>query len=373
MASQTYPLNLSKPPKKAGNGGGSGLVSAFSPSGKNMTAQNSEFGPPKPNRSYKVGGNIVMQTFYYKGKLELWIVEFVVDEEGRKSARKVIVLSASEYSIIKDRIREILEDITPSLNGTPVKFSSHKISDTLSVEVEFVVGSNIDYTACLNRTELLADPVRISMTREEFSIEFEKALKNFYFVFSKFPVVYEKGTITRKVLTKCSTKMIRLIRDRYPEVDRFDSGAFENPRFRDAFFSAYTEFMNVHATSVVGEISLDAHDVEACLFNLVYQCMNQLELLCYAMNIFDRMANAEEEKKRYFKKRYDVIGNDGNGSTRTRIPSIGDRFVAPVKPMSAASAAAALVGMASDEDDDEEEAAATQTQELEEGEIVMQQ
>jgi hypothetical protein len=363
MTSQTHPLNLSKPPKK-GKGGGLGLVSAFSPSGKNMTAQNSDFGPPKPNRSYKIGGNIVMQSFYYKGKLELWIVEFDVDEEGRKSVQKVIVLSASEYSIIKDRIREILEDITPSLNGSPEKSSSHKISDTLSVEVEFVGGSNIDYTACLNRTEFMVDPVRISMTREEFSIEFEKALKNFYFVFSKFPVVYEKGTITRKVLTKCSMEMIRLIRDRYPEVDRFDSGAFENPRFRDAFFSAYTEFMNVYATSVVGEISLDAHDVEACLFSLVYQCMNQLELLCYAMNIFDRMVNAEEEKKRYFKKRYNATNSAG--STRTRIPSIGDKLVASVKPMLAAA-----VAMSSDEDDDDE-IAATQTQELEEGEIVMQ-
>jgi hypothetical protein len=359
MASQTqtHPLNYSKPPKKSNKGGGgggstSGLVSAFSSSAsiKNNASQKTEFGPPKPNRCYKIGGHIFMQSFYCKGKLEVWIVEFEVDEEGKKSGWKVIALSSSEYSIIKDRIREIVEAITPSLAGIPEKFSSHKISDTLSVEIEYQVNSSTDYIARLVRSEFQGDLVFISMSRDEFSIEFEKALKSFYFVFSKFPVMYEKGEITRKVLTKCSMEMIRLIRDKYPEADRFDSGAFENPRFRDAFFDSYNEMMNVYITSIVGEISLDAHDVEACLFSTAYQCMNQLDLLCYAMNIFESNSDpdAQAEKKRYFIKKK-------NQHNRTRILSIGDKYedkIAYVQPIPSTAAAATEAEMASYEDED---------------------
>jgi hypothetical protein len=349
MASQfqSHPLDYSKPPKKSGKSGSSfGLVSAFSSGAsiKNNSIQKTEFGPPKPNRCYKIGGNIFMQSFYCKGKLEAWIVKFEVDEEGKRSAWKVIALSAGEYNIIKDSIREILEAITPSLAGIPEKFSSHKISDTLSVEIEYQGNSSTDYIANLVRSEFQGDLVSISMNRDEFSIEFEKALKGFYFVFSKFPVLYEKGEITRKVLTKCSMEMIRLIRDKYPEVDRFDSGAFENQHFRDAFFASYNEMMNVYITSIVGEISLDAHDVEACLFSTAYQCMNQLDLLCYAMNIFETQNEKKKKKKQHI---------------RAEFPLIRDKSVISAQSTAAAAAAAvAEAEMPSYEDEEEATAAA---------------
>jgi hypothetical protein len=65
------------------------------------------------------------------------------------------------------------------------------------------------------------------------------------------------------------------------------------------------------------------------------QCMNQLGLLCYTMNISDNTPDpdAEAEKRRYFKQKK-------HNHNRTRITLIGDKMVASALPSSSLATAA---------------------------------
>jgi hypothetical protein len=251
--------------------------------------QQNQFGPTKPNKNLSFGDGLELHSGYSNNLLEVEIHAYDADENGVRSDFTVIVLSAQEYNTLKDAHGDILDGIQPSFDSPAPESTTHNISSSLTITVERNSG---DHVVTFTRHVTSEPPFeKIVMELDEF-VQMGKALKNLWFVFSKYPKNLEKSPMTRKMLDRMSVEMIRMITDDYPEVISFDYEELQNPEYADVFFKAYAKLTNFgYIHTIANEMAKDFDKEEYDLFSLLYQCAHQIELLSKAMNALFKSQN----------------------------------------------------------------------------------
>jgi hypothetical protein len=323
-ASQTQPLDYSSPPS-AKKGKYPPVVVSVTPkqnSGKlprsysqkfqhqqgQQQNQQGQYGPTKPNKNLIIADGLELHSGYSENMLVVELHSYDQDQNGVRSDFKIITISAKEYNALKDVHSEILDDMQPSFDSGLVKSMSYDISSTLKIESEYQVppgraGDKGEYFITVVReqpgdSEDDVSSVKIQMQADEFT-QLGKHLNTLWFVFSRYPKNLERSPLARKMLDRLSVEMIRMITEEMVnsknEVISFDFEEFQNSvGFASAFVKAYAKLANFgYMHSISNEMAEEfvKENKEIDLFSLLYQCANQIKLLCTAMNVLFKSTN----------------------------------------------------------------------------------